>query len=133
VDAGLFTQQQLVQLGATKDVIEQGPCAGQDPNTNFTVCPGAAGNGWLKTFDVKLSAPIKIRERFTISPGISVFNVFNFANFAIAPGTRADTTLNAGSGFGVPYGFQANRAGLGSGVFTLGAARQLEYSLRIAF
>lgn len=131
VNAGLFTQTQLVQLGAVKDTL-----AGVQPGTLYA-------NDWLRTFDLRFSDPIKIKERFSIEPSISIFNVFNFANFAISPQTRVNGVLSASSLNGTIYtsagnsnatnSLDASRAGLGSGTFSLGAPRQLEYGLKITF
>ncbi len=121
VSAGLFTQQQLVALGAVMDTY--------DP----TAAAGIVGNDWLKQLDAKFAWPIKVGERFTITPSVSCFNVLNFANFAISPATLVDATLQPGAAFGTTYAGQANRAGLGSGVFQLGAPRQFEWGLRVAF
>jgi hypothetical protein len=79
--------------------------------------------------------PIKIKESITIEPSVSAFNLFNFANFdqssnklgAILDGAPGDangtTALNRIS----------TRTGVGSGVFTLGGPRQMEFSLKISF
>ena len=122
VSAGLFTQQQLVSLGATQEAVALAPA-------------GQVGNDWLRVFNAKLSYPIKIRERFTINPSVGVFNLFNFAMFSISPSNGLTGILNgsAGSINGTRYADQGNRAGLGSGVFQLAAPRQIEFGLRIAF
>ena len=125
VSAGLFTQSQLVGLGAVTD----------------SLAPAQTGNlyanDWLKAFDLKFSAPISIRERVKIEPSVSIYNILNFANFAISPATRVNGTLLPAGGTatnGSTYSdLNALRAGLGSGVFSLGAPRQLEYGLRITF
>jgi hypothetical protein len=121
IDAGLMTQAQLVALGAVMDTYD--PSAAQ----------GIVGNGWLRILDMKFAWPIKAGEHFVIEPSVSAFNVLNFANFAISSSTAVDTTLQPGGAFGTTYAGQANRAGLGSGVFQLGAPRQLEWGLRVTF
>lgn len=130
VSAGLFTQQQLVALGATMD------------NYDPAGATGIAGNGWLEELDAKFAWPIKITERFTVTPSVSAFNVLNMANFAISPSTAVTAALQPGPAsnlapgqrvFGSDYAHQANRAGLGSGVFQLGAPRQFEWGLRFSF
>jgi hypothetical protein len=35
----------------------------------------------LRAFDLKLSWVHKFRERLTVEPGVSAYNLFNFANF----------------------------------------------------
>jgi hypothetical protein len=95
------------------------------------------GNDWLKVFDLRLSYPIRITERFRLEPSIAAYNLFNLANFTISPGTRINTTLAQAAPDtvnGNTYADRAStRAGIGSGVFSLGAPRQLEYGLRIIF
>ena len=46
--------------------------------------------GWLRSVDFRFAWPIKLRERFTLEPSITAFNVFNNANF--------DTSVNSLSG-----------------------------------
>jgi carboxypeptidase family protein len=110
------------------------------------VAPGAVGFPWLKSFDLKAAWPIKVTERFTIEPSASIFNLFNFSNSFLPgnlPGGTSGTlgpggpngTLNASSIGGVTPG--ANlvpfRASFQSGTYALGAPRQFEFGLRIAF
>ncbi|HXF14155.1 MAG TPA: carboxypeptidase regulatory-like domain-containing protein [Terriglobales bacterium] len=131
VNAGLFTQTQLIQLGAVKDTL-----APVQPGTLYA-------NDWLRAFDMRFSVPIKVKERVSIEPSISIFNIFNFANFAISPATRVNGVLSASNLNGTVYTGAGNpnatntldgsRAGLGSGTFSLGAPRQLEYGLKITF
>ncbi|MGC1961943.1 MAG: hypothetical protein WA676_04350, partial [Candidatus Sulfotelmatobacter sp.] len=45
-----------------------------------SVANHALATPWLKTMDLRLSWPIKVKDRVTIEPSASVFNVFNFAN-----------------------------------------------------
>jgi hypothetical protein len=127
VNANLFTQAQLVALGA---VI---PTLATPPANN-------AGNTYYKDVDTVVSWPFKIRERFTISPSISFFNVFNFSNFSALGGLTAPLgQLNGGPGS--PNGTISGndpthnvlRDGLGSGAFAAGAPRQAEFGLRIDF
>lgn len=130
VTAGLFTESELVQLGA---VIPAVPLA---PANN-------AGNGSYRDVDTVLSWPIKLRERITILPSISFFNVFNFSNFGPLGGasfaSSNSTGLAPGPGSingtvaGVNAGSNTVRIGRGSGVFAVGAPRESEFGLRIDF
>ena len=121
VNAGLFTQAQLVQAGAVIPTIPA-------PVGNV------AGNSIYKDVDAVLAWPFKVHERFTILPSVSFFNVFNFANFGGLGGT-----LNGGPGYvggtssGNTDSHNVIRSGLGTGVFAAGAARQAEFGLRIDF
>jgi hypothetical protein len=98
--------------------------------------------GWLKTFDLRASWQLKLRERFIIEPSAALFNVFNFGNFDGANNTLGPTLESANPLFPNP-GPAANnttsraglstRTGFGTGVFGLGAPRALEFGLRITF
>jgi len=120
VTSGLFSSTQLISLGATLPNLQAAP-----PN-NFTP-------SLFKNFDLRLSWPLRFKDRFTIEPGVAAFNIFNFANFD-APGYRLSGVLNGASGAlngNSPAG--TNRVGLGSGGFSLGSPRQLEFGSKISF
>ena len=126
---GLFTQSQLVQLGAV--------------TPGLANVPATSGRGWLKTVDVRLSWPYVFKDRFTIEPSVAAFNIFNAANFDSLmspsggiqqPATTFPTNGSLGLGCGTASSCQsANRIGSGSGVFSLGSARQLEFGVRLTF
>jgi hypothetical protein len=102
----------------------------------------AVGIPWLKSTDLKVSRPFRIKDRFTVEPSASVFNVFNFWN-AFLPGNLAGASLLPGSNGilapnvvgGVTPGSSLTpfRASFQSGTFALGAPRQFEFGLRISF
>ena len=104
--------------------------------------PYAIGIPWLKTMDVRASWPIKIKERVTVEPSISAFNVFNLVN-AFLPGNLPGASLLPGQngllapnvlgGVSSPSGFAPFRAGLQSGTYAVGAPRVFEFGLRISF
>jgi hypothetical protein len=130
VAAGLFTTSQLQQLQATKPFVAPPP-------------PGAVGNGIFREVSTTLAWPIKLTERFNIEPSVSAFNVFNLANFGSELGFipysqtpfPVGATGNAGSVNGTTSGptRESLRTGTGSGVFSLGAPRQVEFGLRLNF
>jgi hypothetical protein len=133
INNGLFTLSQLQQLG--------GVIGGNVTGCGNTYCPlqlappGAVGQAWLKTFDLGLSWAYKFRERVELRPGVTFFNVFNFANFD-GPGVPFSSVLDGSNGS--PNGTtnpQPNslRLGLGSGVNAQGAARQIEFALKLTF
>ncbi|MCU1269571.1 MAG: Oar protein [Acidobacteriaceae bacterium] len=133
IDNGLMTVTQLQQLG--------GVIGGNVTGCGSTVCPlqlappGAVGQGWLKSFDFGLSWAYKIKERVELRPGVTFFNVLNFANFdgPAAPFSNIlDGTPGSPNGTTNP---QPNnlRLGLGSGVNALGAPRQIEFELKLNF
>jgi hypothetical protein len=118
-----FTQSDLTALQA---VIGPGP---------LQVAPkGAVGQAWLKTFDLGLNWGYKIKERVEIRPGVTFYNVFNFANFD-GPAAPFTSVLNGGPGS--PNGTISQpaslRLGLGSGVNALGAPRVVEFELKLIF
>jgi hypothetical protein len=128
-----FTQTELTQLGAVMPVLNTAPA-------------NEANNGWLRDFDTSVGWSYKVKERVTLEPTVSFFNLMNLANFdppkftlsgvlsevaqpglsggASAPGTVTSTP-----------GVQPNslRVGVGSGVFGLGAPRVLEFALKLTF
>jgi hypothetical protein len=136
VNSGLFgasPQQSLANLqalGAVQQPVQPAPA-------------DEAGMGWLRAFDVSVNWIYKYKERFTVQPGVSFFNVMNFANFdgpgnplsgalsAVVPGgpNYVPGTLNGTSG----QQPSSNRLGLGSGVFALGSPRVMEFSLKFSF
>jgi len=90
--------------------------------------------GAFRSLDMKLAWVYKVRERFSIEPSFSAYNVFNFANFDGAGG-RLSGELNgqAGSINGTTPANRTNRIGPGTGTFSFGAPRQLEFGLRLTF
>ena len=139
INGGVFSFQELQQLGAV-----QQPLAA--PVNGFS------GLSWLKTFDLRLSWEHTCHERVAFEPSISVFNLFNFANFDL-PGNTQNGVLNFGAGslssFATAFEPQntvggssanihnpfarTNRASLGSGMYALGAPRAVEWGLKISF
>ena len=116
VTAGLFTQGELVSLGAVVPSVQLAPA-------------NNAGNGYYKDVDTIVSWPFKFRERVTISPSVSFFNTFNFVNFGPLGVSGSDSGLTGGGGAingtvaGANAGTNTVRIGRGSGVFAVGAPR----------
>ncbi len=122
IDAQLFTSAQLVTLGGVQQPLALAPA-------------GQVNLGWLKVMDLKASWPIKVKDTFTIEPGVSFFNLFNFANFD-GPNNFLSGVLDGsvGSLNGTTAADRSsNRIGVGSGAFGLGSPRVVEFGLRIAF
>jgi hypothetical protein len=122
VSAGLLSQSQLVQLGADAPAITPAPA--DNPSL-----------AWLKTFDLTLSRPVKIGDRFVLEPSVSAFNVLNFANFD-GPGNRLLGALNGTVGTlnGTTMAERStSRIGLGSGAFSLGTPRQIQFGVKLTF
>jgi Carboxypeptidase regulatory-like domain len=122
VAADLLTQGQLQALGGSLPALTP-------------ASPGNVGLGWLRSFDLTFSWPLRLGDRFVIEPAVSAFNIFNFANFD-GPGNRLGGVLNGAPGEAngtTSANRLANRVAPGSGVFSLGTPRQLELGLRITF
>jgi Carboxypeptidase regulatory-like domain len=107
-----------------------------------SVAPNAVGIPWLKSLDLKASWPFKLKDRVTVEPSASIFNVFNLSN-AFLPGNLPGASLIPGQNGllassvvgGVTPGSNLApfRASFQSGTYALGAPRQIEFGLRISF
>jgi hypothetical protein len=127
----LFTSSQLVALGAVTPIIQTPPAGSVTPQ-------------WLKTLSMRLAWPIKVREGLTVEPSFSAYNALNVANFdapqsllsGILDASPGRSVNNSTSGCGNLPNFctaRSNRVGLGSGVYSLGAPRQLEFGVHVTF
>jgi hypothetical protein len=134
---GLFTLAQLQAIGAVA------PSLAAAPADQLTF-------PWLKAFDFRRSWRHTFHERVTIEPSLGAFNIFNFANFNLPPGTisgwlsetcplcspgassinTTHTRIQAGETGPESDTF---RVGKGTGVFGLGSPRVLEWGLRVSF
>jgi hypothetical protein len=121
INSGLFTLAQLQQLGAVIPTL--------DAPTSIQSL------GWLKTVDLKLSYPRKLREGMTLEPSLSIYNAFNQSNLD-GPGNTLNGFLNSGGG-SVNGSTNADHALTrilpGSGVFDLGSPRAMEFGLKLTF
>jgi hypothetical protein len=125
VNAGLFTQGQLVALGAVADPIPVGPTSNR------------ASLGWLKTTDLRLSAPIHIGERIVVEPSAAIYNIFNFRNYDVNPAARLTGVLGTAASVSTTqntiFSRNSERAQQGPGIFSLGTPRQAEFGVKISF
>jgi len=122
VTAGLFTEAQLVALGAVPRSVALAP-------------NGQVGLDALRSFDLRVSWVRTLNHKITIEPSAAVFNLFNFANFDL-PSSTLSGALNGAPGTvnGTTYQERvSNRVGVGTGVFGLGAPRVVEFGLRLSF
>jgi len=121
INNGLMTLTQLQDLGGVA------PTVG-------SVVPGQVNFPWLKASDLKLAWRHTFKERFTIEPSVGFYNVFNFANFNLPPNTM-NGLLDSGGAINTTDRAtnEAFRVGNGTGVYALGAARQIEWGLRLSF
>ena len=129
VSAGLFTQAQLVSLGAVV------PTLATTPNNN------PRNNPAFRTLDANLGYPLKLKwlgEGTTITPTISFYNLFNMANFGDDFGTVLTTADAANSNYvNSTNSWAAANASLrttrNSGTFDQGGPRSTEFSLKFEF
>ncbi len=142
ISTGLFSAQQLHTLGAYAPLISS--CTPPTPGCGLPGRP--ATETWLKTVDLRFSWPFAFGERMKIEPNFSVFNAFNLANFG-GPGGQLSgildgapgTSLNNSSSPGVCGNSTAfctsrlDRVLPGSGTYSNGAPRQMEFGVRVTF
>jgi hypothetical protein len=97
---------------------------------------GQVDFGWLRATDIKFAWRRTFRERVSIEPSVGLYNIFNFANYNLPPNTMNGILFGSGNGSinGTTHSDQESfRVGNGTGVYSLGAARQLEFGLRLVF
>jgi len=118
-----MTLDQLQALGGVAQPIATAP----GNQVDFT---------WLKALDLRVAWRHTFRERFTVEPSVGVFNLFNFANFNLPPTTMSGIltgspgALNGTTPADNNAGF---RVGNGTGVYAVGAPRQIEWGMRLTF
>jgi len=122
IQNGLMTAQQLVALGGVAPTVPLAP-------------PDQVNEAWLRTMDMTLAWTYTIKERLTIKPSVGFFNVFNFANFDLPESMMSGLLTGAtGSINGTNYaGAFVNRVGVGTGVYSLGSPRTIEFALKLTF
>jgi hypothetical protein len=132
IQNGLFTKTQLQQIGAS--VLGQPFGDGVAPMLP-NAPPGQVNLAWLRAFDLKFSWRRTFFDRLTVQPSVGLYNVFNFANFDL-PGMTLNGLLTGSAGQingTAPLDHNIDRVGVGTGVYALGAPRQIEFGLNLTF
>jgi hypothetical protein len=121
VNARLFTADQLVRLGAVTPHLSPPP-------------RGQVGLDSFRSFDLRVAWSRSLGQHLTVSPGVSFYNLFNFANFD-APRQTLRGVLDGqpGSINGTTRATRTNRIRPGSGVFWSGVPRVLEWEFKLTF
>ncbi|HEV2387141.1 MAG TPA: carboxypeptidase-like regulatory domain-containing protein [Candidatus Acidoferrales bacterium] len=130
VSAGLFTQAQLVQLGAVTPTLQLAP-AGQ-----VGLSPGFSTDAHLRWLIRPSKLWPNVSESFLIEPEIALFNVFNFQNFDPGGNTLSGVLSGTpGTANGTTRGLRTNLVspGSSSGVNWYGVPRQFELGLKFTF
>jgi len=123
VSNGLMTLSQLQALGGVAPTLATAPAN----QVNFS---------WLRALDLKVAWKHTFRERFTIEPSVGFFNLFNFANFNLPPTTMSGILTGSPGAINgtTPADNNAGfRVGNGTGVYAVGAPRQIEWGMRFTF
>ena len=137
VQNGLMSASQLAQLGGVSPHICLAPPAVDNDPSCSPNSPGSQVNfTWLRALDLKLAWRYTFKDRVTVEPSVGFYNLFNFSNFNLPPNTMNGILF--GSGAGSINGTtrsdnESFRVGNGTGVYALGAQRQIEFGLRIVF
>jgi hypothetical protein len=124
INAGLFTKDQLIALGAT---INNGQAVSLAPSNQVGM------DSFINT-DVRISKSFGFKERVRIEPMVEIFNLFNVSNFD-SPGNPMNGVLDGSVGSinnTTPLN-RFNRYGLGSGSFAPGIPRAFQFGIRVGF
>jgi len=138
VQNGLMTASQLASLGAVAPhICLPPPAVDPDPSCSAPDSPGNQVNfTWLRAMDLKLAWRHTFHDRFTIEPSVGFYNLPNFSNFNLPPNTMNGILFGTGNGSingTTKLDNESFRVGNGTGVYGLGAQRQIEFGLRFVF
>jgi len=134
ISSGVMTLAQLQALQGVAQPILAAPAN----QVNFS---------WLRALDMRVAWRHTFAERFTIEPSVGIFNLFNFANFNLPPNTMSGILTGSPGAINgttpgtatcdpnnpIACGNNAFRVGNGTGVYAVGAPRQVEWGVRLTF
>ncbi len=131
VSAGLFTPDQLKNLGAVVPSIPRAP-AGQVGLDSFVA------DDLRISWRLRPARYFHVGEQLIIEPSVDLFNLFNIANYDPPNGISTSTLSGIldgtpGSVNGTTQAQRTNRFGLGSGVFSVGLPRSAQFGVRVTF
>jgi hypothetical protein len=134
----LMTAADLAALGGVAPhVCLPPPAVDPDPSCSAPDSPGNQVNfSWLRALDLKLAWRHTFHDRFTIEPSVGFYNLPNFSNFNLPPNTMNGILFGNGNGSingTTRLDNESFRVGNGTGVYGLGAQRQIEFGLRFVF
>jgi len=135
---GLMTTSQLASLNAAAPhICLPPPAVDPDPTCSAPVSPGNQVNfTWLRALDLKLAWRHTFHDRYTVEPSVGFYNLPNFSNFNLPPNTMNGILFGNGNGSingTTRLDSESFRVGNGTGVYGLGAQRQIEFGLRFVF
>jgi hypothetical protein len=118
IDAGLFNFAQLRSLGAVIQPIALVPEGNPLPLDN------------LFSLDLRITLPIRFRERFEIEPSVSIFNAFNNTSFGNLGFNALDGSFGS---LNYDYNTAEERAALAQIRGRAQQTRQLQFGIRFTF
>ena len=136
-EAMMAIEPAAAQYAATRRTAAQLQAIGAVAPVVSNTVPNQLTMPWVKATDFRISWKHTFKERYTIEPNVGIYNIFNFANFNLPPGTMSGwlnegagsiNSIQGGTGEVLPY-----RTGAGTGVFGLGAPRAMEWGLKLSF
>jgi hypothetical protein len=138
IQNGLMTAAQLSALGGVAPhICLPPPAIDPDPSCSAPDSPGGQVNfSWLRALDLKLAWRHTFMDRLTIEPSVGFYNLPNFSNFNLPPNTMNGILFGNGAGSingTTRLDNESFRVGNGTGVYGLGAQRQIEFGLRLVF
>ena len=113
-----MTAAQLIASGAVAPALPKAPA-------------NQVNLGWLRALDTTLSWTYSFHERVAVKPSVGFYHPFNFANFDLPTSIMSGLLTGTAGTINGTDPAATNRVGVGTGVFTLGSPREIEFGLKI--